>query len=331
MDGVLVIDKPLGPTSHDVVARVRRALREPRVGHTGTLDPNATGVLPLVVGKATRLARFLSARDKQYEATIRLGLSTDTGDAAGRPLGPEYDGVLPPLEAIDAALESFRGQFLQQPPAFSAKKIDGQRSYRLARAASRIGVPAGPDAEEPGAAALSAAVPRPQPVLMTVHTLTVRTLEAGSLRLYVHCSAGFYVRSLAHDLGEQLGTGAHLTALRRVYSGEFGIDDAVPLAAVEDDPGAAADRLVPLGRLLRDLPGVVLTVEGLRHVRHGRSLSPADISSRQPGSATGHVQRHDDSNVPGTWIRLLGPDNDLVGLGTRRGDSASLHPSVVLI
>src|SRR5262245_63562673 len=123
MDGLLVVDKPSGPTSHDVVARMRRVLREQRIGHTGTLDPGATGVLPLVIGRATRLARFLSASDKSYEAVIRLGVATDTGDATGAPIHPRGDACLASREAIDRALDAFRGSFLQQPPAFSAKKI----------------------------------------------------------------------------------------------------------------------------------------------------------------------------------------------------------------
>src|SRR5688572_13593351 len=137
MDGLLIIDKPSGPTSHDVVARVRRALGERRIGHTGTLDPAATGVLPLVLGRATRLARFLSASDKSYEAVVRLGVGTDTQDAAGAPSGPSYRGALPSREAIDRALDAFRGTFVQQPPAYSAKKIAGHRSYKIARATAK--------------------------------------------------------------------------------------------------------------------------------------------------------------------------------------------------
>src|SRR5438132_2714272 len=137
MDGVLVIDKPTGPTSHDVVARVRRAIRERRIGHTGTLDPAASGVLPLVIGRATRLARFLSAGEKRYEACIRLGIVTDTGDATGSPIGAVYSGALPSRDAIESALGAFRGTFLQQPPVYSAKMIGGHRSYDLARAAAR--------------------------------------------------------------------------------------------------------------------------------------------------------------------------------------------------
>ncbi len=137
LDGLLVVDKPVGPTSHDVVSRVRRILRERRIGHTGTLDPLASGVLLLVVGRATRLAQFLNADAKRYDATIRLGFATDTCDALGRPTTSTYVGAMPTRERIEEALQAFRGTFAQQPPAFSAKKIDGRRSYRLARAHQR--------------------------------------------------------------------------------------------------------------------------------------------------------------------------------------------------
>jgi len=197
MDGLLVVDKPAGPTSHDVVARMRRALREKRIGHTGTLDPMATGVLLLVLGKATRLAQFLSGSAKSYEATVRFGFATDTADAQGRPLGPPSSVASPTVEAIDAALNAFRGTFMQQPPAFSAKKIDGQRSYKLAREAANT---------------------LPAPVSVTAHRIQIVGAEADTVALRVDCSAGFYIRSLAHDLGERLGVGAHLVALRRTHS-----------------------------------------------------------------------------------------------------------------
>src|SRR5262245_53837740 len=214
MDGLLVVDKPSGPTSHDVVARMRRVLREQRIGHTGTLDPGATGVLPLVIGRATRLARFLSASDKSYEAIIRLGFATDTADTEGSPIGGRYDGPLPAIEAINRALDAFRGQFLQQPPAFSAKKIGGRRSYDLARRGPSLPVP-------------DQSLPRPQPV--TVHRLQILTVDGDAVTVSIDCSAGFYVRSLACDLGERLGTGGHLIGLRRTCSGEYSIADALPL------------------------------------------------------------------------------------------------------
>ena len=195
-DGLLIIDKPAGPTSHDVVARVRRALREKRIGHTGTLDPMATGVLLLVVGRATRLAKFLSASDKSYDAAVRFGFATDTADAQGRPLGPVSERPLPSRDEIDAALEPFRGTFMQQPPAFSAKKIDGQRSYKLARKRGR---------ESFAASAYSAAVDpvdtlqqkvptTPDPVVpalasVTAHRIQILIVEADTVTLRVDCSA----------------------------------------------------------------------------------------------------------------------------------------------
>src|SRR5882672_7690089 len=187
MDGLLVVDKPSGPTSHDVVARLRRVLGERRVGHTGTLDPLATGVLPLVVGRATRLARFLSASDKSYEAVIRLGMSTDTADAVGAPIGSPFAGSLPSPDAIDRALDAFRGTFLQQPPAFSAKKIDGKRSYDLARAASRqpfstgagAPPPARTDADaSPQAARHGRGRSLPAPVAVTAHAIVIVSVDA---------------------------------------------------------------------------------------------------------------------------------------------------------
>jgi tRNA pseudouridine(55) synthase len=170
MDGLLVIDKPVGLTSHDVVARMRRALGERRIGHTGTLDPNASGVLPLVIGRATRLAKFLSGGYKTYEALVRLGTSTDTYDAEGTPVGATWTGPLPARETIEAALDAFRGTFLQQPPAYSAKKIDGERSYNIARGA-RPGRPDRP--------AL------PAPVSVTVRALDLVSLSGEDVTLRI--------------------------------------------------------------------------------------------------------------------------------------------------
>jgi tRNA pseudouridine55 synthase len=358
MDGLLIIDKPAGPTSHDVVARMRRALREPRIGHTGTLDPAATGVLPLVVGRATRLARFLSASDKEYEAVIRLGVRTDTWDAEGVPVstlsttegrtevGPASDAAqtfLPSRDVIEAALDAFRGSFLQQPPAFSAKKVAGQRSYRLARANRRRqrAHESGPGSDqdstskdsttsEPGAAAVA---PAPAAAPVTVHALTLVTADADRVMLRVHCSAGFYVRALAHDLGERLGTGAHLAELRRTRVGDYAAADAITLADAERDPESAVRRLVPLGRLLPGLSSVVLTTDGVRHATHGRNLGPADliggrVSDSVQGSALGSAS---GSGPSGSIVRLLDGSGDLVGLAEPTPTPGLLHPSVVLV
>ena len=237
MDGLLLVDKPAGPTSHEVVACVRRALGERRIGHTGTLDPAATGLLPLVLGRATRLARFLSGHDKSYDAVVRFGVATDTYDGEGTSAGPVHSGPRPAREAVDRALDAFRGTFLQTPPAYSAKKIEGTRSYRLARRAKRErerSVRSCPSRLPPALPA------RPAPVSVTARAIDIRDFDGDTVSLRVECSAGFYVRSLAHDLGAALGIGAHLTALRRTHSGRLSVDDAIGLDVDPARPGAGA-------------------------------------------------------------------------------------------
>jgi tRNA pseudouridine55 synthase len=310
LDGLLVVDKPAGPTSHEVVARVRRALGAERAGHTGTLDPAATGVLPLVLGRATRLARFLSAGDKSYDAVVRLGVATDTQDAQGTPAGEVYGGRLPQAETIDRALDEFRGTFLQQPPAYSAKKIDGRRSYKIARARSREGGAA--------AAVLAAAPALPAPVPVTAHAIDLVGVDGDRVTLRVRGSAGFYVRALAHDLGVRLGTGAHLVDLRRVRSGDATIEQAIPLAEVEHEPARAAAAVVPLSRMLAELIAVRLTPEGVRRALNGRDLGPGDViaGASWPDAA---------------WLRLLDPEGDLIAVATPAATSGFLHPAVVLV
>jgi tRNA pseudouridine55 synthase len=318
MDGLLVIDKPVGPTSHDVVARVRRILGEQRVGHTGTLDPGASGVLPLVVGRATRLARFLSAAGKSYDATIQLGVATDTGDSAGTPVGRAFKGPFPERESIDRALDAFRGTFLQQPPVYSAKKIGGRRSHRLARAASRS-LPASPAL--PGSPALAVGV-LPAPVSVTVYALELGGVDGGCLTLRVDCSAGFYVRALAHDLGERLGVGGHLAALKRVRSGDLTLADAKTLETLELDPPAALAAVVPLAQMLTALPALTLTHEGARRAGHGLDLGPADFDG---GLVAGASPDH------ARLFRLLDRAGDLVGVAEPIEGSRLLHPAVVLV
>jgi tRNA pseudouridine55 synthase len=321
MDGLLVVDKPGGPTSHDVVARVRRALRERRVGHTGTLDPAATGVLPLVVGRATRLAQFLSGSDKSYEAVIRFGFSTDTGDAQGRALGSQRVTELPSREPIDAALDAFRGEFLQQPPAFSAKKIDGKRSHKLARARARD------DARLPDPPDL------PDPVSVTAYAIEIVSTDGDTVTLRVDCSAGFYIRSLAHDLGERLGVGGHLVALRRTRSGTLTLADAVGLAEIEREPDLAAGRVIPLAKMLPGLAPVVLTSDGVRKAIHGRELGPGDcvsgFANRDSGLARPSEPR--TATPESRLYRLLDPAGQLVAIARPATAAGLLHPSVVLV
>lgn len=317
VDGLLVIDKPEGPTSHDIVARVRRILKTKRVGHTGTLDPMATGVLPLVLGRATRLARFLTASDKRYRAVVRLGQATDTYDKLGSAVGPAAE-VSVTDAAIEAALARFRGEIVQTPPAYSAKKIGGVSAHRLARAGEAV-VPA--------------------PVTVTVRALAMVARDEAAVTLDVTCSAGFYVRSLAHDLGERLGCRAHLEALRRVASGDLSEDVAVPLDRFEQDPEAGRARIVPMAALLPRFPAVRVSVAGAVRVRHGQAVRPCDLADEAGGAAgseevatafpAGIVAETADAGGE-AFVRVLGPDGDLLALAEPT-PAGLLHPGLVLV
>jgi tRNA pseudouridine55 synthase len=310
MDGVLVIDKPAGPTSHDVVARVRRVLKSAgvarqaiRVGHTGTLDPLATGVLPLVVGRATRLASLLSAGVKDYDAQIRFGAATPTYDAesvgtAGPPSPPALT-----VERIAAELEAFRGSYEQSPPPFSAKKTGGVAAYKLARRNQTV-------------------VPRP--VTVTAHEVRILDYAEGVARIQISCSSGFYVRSLAHDLGQRLGCGAYLEALRRTRAGDFSLTDAVGLEVLYGDNPDALERMIPMGRLLTDLPSVVLLAPGVRRAGHGNALSREDFAEEGVQVESGVEP------VEARRFRLLDESGALLGIAEAR-PGGLLHPVIVLV
>jgi tRNA pseudouridine55 synthase len=258
---VLVVDKPSGPTSHDVVDHVRRRLGQKRVGHTGTLDPFATGVLPVCLGLATRLARFFTDGEKAYRATVRLGFATTTDDLTGEPLD-EPRPVTVDDDAVRRACRALVGTLPQVPPAFSAKRVGGRRLYDLARAGRPVDRPA---------------------VTVTVHAFDLLSRDRDLLEVDVRCAPGTYVRALARDLGTALGVGAHLTALRRTRSGGFGLDVAVPLE------GIAPDRVVPLDALLPEWPSVRLTGEGREAVGHGRDVTRDLAAEDWPADAT-HVR-----------------------------------------
>ncbi|HEX7086900.1 MAG TPA: tRNA pseudouridine(55) synthase TruB [Vicinamibacterales bacterium] len=294
-EGGLIVDKPEGLTSHDVVAAARRALSQPRIGHTGTLDPIATGVLVLLLGRATRLAQFLTGAQKTYRAVVRFGFATDTYDAAGTPLGPEQPVTLDPA-VLEAALDGFRGRYEQVPPPVSAKKVGGRRAYELARG---------------GQEAVLAPVP------VEVFDLQVVEVNRARATLRLTCSAGFYVRALAHALGERLGTGAHLAALCRERVGAFGIEEAVPLATLVGAPAEAAGRVLPMRTLLAGYPMVTLTAEGRRRAGHGQPVRPADVAAGvKPLQVDG-------------FAGLVDEDGTLVGVA--RSVGGALHPVVVLM
>jgi tRNA pseudouridine55 synthase len=266
--GVFPVDKPEGPTSHDVVAVARKALGERRIGHTGTLDPFASGLLLLCVGRATRLAEFLTGLDKTYEATARLGIATDTEDREGEVIAVKDGWQALSASVVADALASFSGDIEQVPPQFSAKKVDGEAMHRKARRGEYVALP---------------------PRLVTIHEIELLELALPDVRFRVRCSSGTYIRSLARDVGEALGVGAHLTHLRRTAVGRFSVEDAVSPDALGEAESAASARIDPL-TALGHLPTVEADEAGAADLRHGRRIpAPEGFSSSGDLVAVGHL------------------------------------------
>ncbi len=293
MDGVIVIDKPEGWTSHDVVNKVRRIAKTKKVGHLGTLDPIATGVLPLVIERATRLAQFYTRSDKIYDGLVRFGWSTTSYDRAGEPTSEKVEVQLTAGQ-LEAELEKFRGEFLQRPPAVSAKKVDGRRSYELARKNIAVEL---------------------EPVKVHVYELTLLALDGSLARLRAHCSGGTYMRSIAHDLGQALGCGAHLQELRRLASGEFELDQARTLEQLESlaSEDRLVDAIVPAGKLLPGIPSVFVDDITVAQIRNGRDF-PASPFRSQPASK---------------YVKAVTRTGDLVAIGEVVLPNL-YHPAVVL-
>ena len=254
MNGILLIDKPAGWTSSDVVAKLRGILRERRIGHSGTLDPMATGLLVVFAGRATRGVEFAESQEKEYRASLRLGLATDTQDITGRPLGGEPRQVSD--EELEAALARFRGEILQIPPMYSAIKVKGQKLYEIARRGGEV-------------------ERKPRPV--TIRSLKLRGREGEDFLLDVVCSKGTYIRTLCHDIGESLGCGGCMSALRRLRAGEFSLAGAHTLEQVQAaaDEGRAAELLIPVDTLFADRPLLRLDEKGERDLRNGKILKTA--------------------------------------------------------
>src|SRR5215813_3325154 len=307
MDGVLNIDKPPDLTSHDVVSRVRHILHERRIGHTGTLDPFATGVLVVLVGRATRVAQFLSGVDKEYEAVIRLGYATDTGDRTGNPINAPSDSAKlgPWSEAeVETALAGLRGYVNQTPPMYSAKKKNGQRLYELARRGEEVGR---------------------QPVRVCVHEF-VAIRPNGELmkdnldgtydfQVRVVCSSGTYIRTLAEDLGKRLNVGAHLAELRRTRVGDLTIDGAITLDDLKtrQSEDALGTVLLTPGTALSRLPFVHLSLEDARKARNGMEVTA------------------ENTNWPDeTKVRMYDAEGQLIAIGDFDRVSGRLHPRVVI-
>jgi tRNA pseudouridine55 synthase len=306
MDGVLVIDKPSGITSHDVVARARHILHERRIGHTGTLDPFATGVLVVLLGKATRLAQFLSGVDKEYEAIIRLGFATDTGDRTGNPIA---GSELPPNknwndQAIETAMQSLRGNIDQLPPMYSAKKVGGRKLYELARRGENV---------------------EREPIHVCIHEFEaikpggqlIKDNLDGTFDFHarVSCSSGTYVRTLAEDFGKRLYVGAHLAELKRTRVGDLTIDQAITLEQLKVHFGeeSLGTVLLPPAAALSRLPSVHLSGEEVRRANHGRE-----------------VRVDEASWANGENVKMCDEDEQLIAVGQYDATAKRLHPRVVL-
>jgi len=302
MDGLIIVDKPAGPTSHDIVQRIRRLLGLRRVGHGGTLDPGATGVLLVMLGQGTRFFPFLSGHDKSYEGTFRLGHSTDTYDSSGRRTSPESADI-PAPETIARAMKAMEGEFLQTPPPYSAKKVGGTPGYKLARADRTFAL---------------------EPVRVRVRTFEATAFRPPLVDFRAACSTGTYVRSLAHDLGQALGCGAHLDALRRTSVGPFRIEKAVTLARLEEAAGGGglSSMVLPLAELLPDVPAAVVRPEAVPRVHHGAPLGPGHLAEGPGGAATPRPE----AGV----LRLLDGDGRLLGLARTAPDEGRLRPFLVI-
>ena len=253
ISGVLVIDKPTGMTSHDVVNIVRRGTGIRRAGHTGTLDPRASGVLVVLVGTAVRLSEYISASDKRYQAIIRMGTATDTYDAEGAFTREEVT-VDVTEEQFEAELEKFVGEVEQTPPAYSAVKVNGRKAYEMARKGEEVVL---------------------EPRMIQVHHLEVLEWATPEVVVDVHCSSGTYIRSLANDLGEVLGCGAYLVGLRRTKNGRFSLRDAVPLRKLKEsfEAGDWYKHLIPAAESLSDWPSVILSADEVETLRHGQRVA----------------------------------------------------------
>lgn len=266
ISGVLVVDKPVGLTSHDVVEIVRKGTNIRRAGHTGTLDPRASGVLVILIGPAVRLSEFVSAADKRYQAIIRLGGTTDTYDADGRFTSRSTVPVNLTEEQFNEVLQRFVGEIEQTPPPYSAVRVGGRRAYEMARKGEEVEL---------------------TPRKITVYHLEVLEWAPPEVVIDVHCSSGTYVRSLANDLGQALGCGAYLVGLRRTKSGRFTLRDAVPLRKLQEAfvTGTWYQYLIPAAEALADWPAVELSPDEVEAVKHGHRIKAAPDS--KPGMVRG--------------------------------------------
>jgi tRNA pseudouridine55 synthase len=311
LDGILVIDKPGGKTSHDVVETVRRLIGFRQIGHFGTLDPLATGVLVLALGRATRLARFYSGRRKRYTCAVRFGFSTDTYDADGEPLSEDSAPTLD-AEKLQALAARFVGKIQQTPPAFSAKKIHGRPAHELARKHKPVNL---------------------EPVEVNVFEFRLTGIEGSVARFAVECGSGTYIRSLAHDMGQLHGAGAHLAEIARTAVGEFTSDHAVSLEdlAADAKSGKIGARLIRLDSLLPDLPRATVLPIVEKRVRHGAkfNLPLAEIQPGQTTAPAGAPAPLDSGDWKPSRLRVFNQQGQLIAIA-EPVVPRTYHPLVVL-
>ena len=295
-DGALVINKPRGKTSHDVVDAVRRIVGFRQIGHLGTLDPMGTGVLVLLLGRATRLAQFYAGRRKRYECAARFGFATDTYDADGTPLGPDTAPTLDRVE-IERLAAQMVGRFAQMPPPFSAKKVHGRPAHELARKNKPVEL---------------------KPVEVEVYEFRVTSVEGSVARLVIECAPGTYIRSLAHEMGAKLSCGAHLAEIVRTAVGEFTLDQAVALEELDQagKNGKLAEWILPLERLLPNLPRVTVLPIVERRVRHGTRFNVM-LGHIQPGrvsAAQGAPAELDSGDWRPARLRVFNQQEKLIAI-----------------
>jgi tRNA pseudouridine55 synthase len=301
VNGILVLDKPEGFTSHDVVARVRRILKTKRVGHTGTLDPFATGVLVLLIGKATRLAQFIDKDEKEYEAVVRFGFETDTGDRTGTPTadsGLSSNEIADRLANVDwdDVLSRFRGEIEQVPPMYSAKKVEGKKLYELARAGKEV-----------ERKAVTVAIRE----LELIHEIGIRDPRS-AIRIRAVCSAGTYIRTLAEDIGRIIGIGAHVQELRRTRAGRFSLEGSVTLDELESAQ-ENSQYLRPMEEAVSHLPSYVVSEDRVEKTRNGLS-----------------TRLDEQVFADGAFVRMLGPCGSLIAVGKFQEAEAQLKPIIVV-
>lgn len=302
MDGFLIVDKPRGLSSHDVCAHVKHLLNARRVGHCGTLDPEATGVLLIAIGKATKFFPFLLGLDKIYEGTIRLGFSTDTYDATGQATSPLSEN-LPTSNEVLLSIKKFEGDIIQTPPPFSAKKINGQPAYRLARAKKTVSL---------------------KPEKKRIYFFTLLAYQPPDISFKIRCSSGTYIRSLAHDLGKALGCGGHLLSLRRLAVGNFTMKEAVSLdRLIEVNKTNSVDSyLIPIEKILPDMPSIRLKNEAIQRAING---APICLNHIEFNSQTEKNDFSDDE-----VLKIFSLTGKFIGLGRFSREKVYILPFLVI-